>query len=100
MKLTDIDKVNHLVTALQDMRSLIHTAEKAEPSMFQLLIESGGDASLKMSLEGASTSHSGGVAVSESFLKSLRQLALDELHAKRDVILADLAALGVDTAES
>ena len=99
MKLADIDKVNHLVVALRDMRSLIHTAEKADSSMFQLLIESGGDANLKMSQEGASTSHSGGVAVSESFLKSLRQLGLDELHAKCNAILSELSALGVDTAE-
>jgi hypothetical protein len=100
MKLADIDKVNHLVAALRDMRALIVVAERAELSMFQLFIESTGDSSLKMSSEGASTSHSGGVSVSPAFLEKLRQLALDELRAKREGILTDLAALGVDIGES
>ena len=100
MKLADIDKVNHLVSTLEDMRSLIRRAEQADPSMFQLFIEAGGDASMKMSQEGASTSHSGGVAVSEGFLEQLRALALGELRAKRDGILAELSGLGVDTSEN
>src|SRR5882724_318083 len=99
MKLADIDKVNHLVSALTDIRALIHRAEQAEPSMFQLFLEAGGDASLKMSKEGASTSHSGGVSVSDGFLENLRELALGELRTKRDGILAELSELGVDTTE-
>jgi hypothetical protein len=97
MKLADIDKVNHLVSGLSEMRSLIHVAEKAEPQMFQLFIESAGDSSLRMSSEGASTAHAGGVAVSPAFLEKLRNLALEELRGKRDATLAELAALGVDT---
>ena len=100
MKLGDIEKVNHLVAALADIRSVIHRAEQAEPSMFQLFIEAGGEANLRMSKEGASTSHSGGVSVSDEFLESLRQLALGELLARRDGILGELSVLGVDTAES
>jgi hypothetical protein len=99
MKLADIDKVNHLVAALAEMRQLIHVAEQADPAVFQLFIESTGDSSLKMSSEGASTAHSGGVAVSSAFLTKLRELALQELHEKRDTILTELAALGVDTKE-
>jgi hypothetical protein len=99
MKLADIDKVNHLVTDLKEMRSLIHVAEQAEPAMFQLFIESGGDSSLRMSSEGASTSHAGGVAVSVAFLGRLKELALEELRAKRDAIVKELEALGVDAAE-
>jgi hypothetical protein len=99
MKLADLDKVNHLVRELAEIRSLIRVAEKADLAMFQLFIESTGDSSIKMSKEGASTAHSGGIAVSDAFLKRLRQLALEELHARRDAILAELNALGVDTKE-
>jgi hypothetical protein len=99
MKLADIDKVNHLVTALADINGLIGTAEAAEPGTFQLLIEAPGDASFKMSAEGASTSHSRGTEVSAGFLTSLKQLAVAELLARRAVVLKDLGALGVDTAE-
>jgi hypothetical protein len=35
--------------------------------------------------------------VSDAFLASLKKLAVGELHARRDVVLKDLAALGVDT---
>jgi hypothetical protein len=98
MKLSDIDKVNHLVAALADINGLIGTAEAAEPVAFQLLIEAAGDASFKMSAEGASTSHSRGTEVSTGFLASLKDLAVAELRARREVVLRDLGALGVDTA--
>ena len=98
MKLADIDKVNHLVTALADINGLIGTAEAAEPTTFQLLIEAPGDASFKMSAEGASTSHSRGTEVSTGFLASLKQLAVAELRGRREVVLRDLSSLGVDTA--
>ena len=97
MKLSDIDKVNHLVAALADINGLIGTAEAAEPVAFQLLIEAAGDASFKMSAEGASTSHSRGTEVSTGFLASLKDLAVAELRARREVVLRDLGALGVDT---
>ena len=90
----DIDKVNHLVAALADINGLIGTAEAAEPAAFQLLIEAPGDASFKMSAEGASTSHSRGTEVSADFLGSLKELAVAELHARREIVLQDLGALG------
>ena len=61
MKLADLDKVNHLVRELAEIRSLIRVAEKADLAMFQLFIESTGDSSIKMSKEGASTAHSSSV---------------------------------------
>jgi hypothetical protein len=98
MKLADIDKVNHLIADLAEINSLIATAEAAEPSSFELLIDAPGDASFKMSAEGASTAHSRGTGVSVAFLASLKKLAVGELRARRDVVLKDLAGLGVETA--
>ncbi len=98
MKLADIDKVNHLIADLADINALIGTAETAEPAGFQLLIEAPGDASFKMSAEGASTSHSRGTGVSDDFLANLKRLAVAELQGRREVVLNALAALGVDTA--
>lgn len=97
MKLTDIDRVNHLVSELGDIKALIAMAERAEPTAYQLFIEAPGDGGMKLSSEGASTSHSRGIDVAAGFLESLKRLALDELHAKRQRVLADLTALGVET---
>ena len=97
MKLADIEKVNHLIAALADINALITTAEAAEPAMYQVLIEAPGDASFKMSAEGSSTSHSRGTGASADFLASLKQLAVAELRARREMVLRDLTALGVDT---
>jgi hypothetical protein len=97
MKLSNLEKVNHLVAGLDEIRSLIATAEAAEPSTFQLLIEAPGDASFKMSAEGASTAHSRGTDVSAGFLEGLKKLAGAELRAKRDTVLKELSSLGVDT---
>jgi hypothetical protein len=98
MKLADIDKVNHLIADLADINALISTAETAEAGVFQLVIEAPGDASFKMSAEGASTSHSRGTGVSAGFLANLKQLAVAELQSRREVVLTALTALGVDTA--
>jgi hypothetical protein len=100
MKLTDIDKVNHLIADLGEINSLIATAEAAEPSTLQLLVEAPGDASFRMSAEGASTAHSRGTGVTAGFLASLKQLAVAELQTRRGAVLNDLAALGVDTAST
>ena len=97
MKLADIDKVNHLVATLGELRDLLHTAERAEAEAFQLFIEAPGDASLRLSKEGASSPHSGGLSVSDAFLARLKDLAATELRGQIDTVLADLAALGVDT---
>jgi hypothetical protein len=97
MKLTDIDKVNHLNSDLGEINSLIDTADAAEPAMFELVIEAPGDASFKMSAEGASTSHSRGTGVSAGFLANMKKLAVAELRARREIVPKDLTALGVDT---
>jgi hypothetical protein len=99
MKLADIDRVNHLVGELGEVKGLIALAERSEPAMFQLFIEAPGDASLRMSQQGASTTHSRGVAVTDGFLASLKQLAVAELRALQQRILAELTALGVDTGD-
>lgn len=98
MKLSDIDKVNHLISELGEVDSLLRTAEQAEPEVYQLFVEAPGDASLKLSAEGESTIHSRGIAVSAAFLAGLKASALAELRARRGVVLAALTALGVDTA--
>ena len=97
MKLADIDKVNHLIADLADINSLIATSETAEPATYQLLIEAPGDASFRMSADGASTSHSRGTNVSADFLASLKKLAVVVLRARREVTLKALTGLGVDT---
>jgi len=98
MKLADIDRVNHLIAGLGEINALIRTAEAADTAMFELVIEAPGDASFKMSAEGSSTSHSRGTEVSAGFLASLKELAVAELRARREIVLKDLTALGVDTA--
>ena len=96
MKLTDLDRVNHLVSQLDDVKSLIATAERTEPGAYQLFIEAPSDSSLKMSAEGASTAHSRGIDVTPAFLDSLKRLALAEMEARRQQILAALTELGVE----
>ena len=96
MKLRDLDRVNHLVTELADIRTLIAAAQAAEPADFMAFIESPGDNSLRMSREGASTTHARGIAVSEGFLAELKRISVTELEARRDAVVAELTALGVD----
>jgi hypothetical protein len=98
MKLTDIDRVNHLVAELADIKALIETAEHAEAASYQVFIEAPGDAGLRMSAEGASTTHSRGIDASAAFLTKVKHLAVSELQSRQKGILVDLAALGVDTA--
>ena len=99
MKLADLDRVNHLVTDLEDMRRLQTMAEAAEPGAFQLFIEAPGDSSLRMSLEGASTTHSRGLSATEAFLLALKNLAVAELRERRQSVLTELRGLGVDPEE-
>ncbi len=98
MKLTDIDRVNHLVAELEDVKALIVMAGRAEENAYQVVIDAPGDASLHMSEEGASTTHSRGIGVSPGFLAQVKQLAVAELQSHRNAILTELTALGVDTA--
>lgn len=98
MKITDIERVNHLVVELSDVKALIEMAGRAEGSAYQVFIEAPGDASLRMSLEGSSKAHSQGIGVSAAFLDQVKQLAIAELQARRQNLLAELSGLGVDTA--
>jgi len=97
MKLADIDRVNHLVAELDDLKALIAMAARAETGAYQVVIDAPGDSSLHMSEEGASTTHSRGIAVSPGFLTNVKQIAIAELQARQQGILAELATLGVDT---
>jgi hypothetical protein len=98
MKLTNIDRVNHLVTELEDVKALIVLAERAEDNAYQVVIDAPGDASLHMSEEGASTTHARGIGVAPGFLAQVKQLAVAELQSQQKGILTELAKLGVDTA--
>ena len=97
MKLQDLDRVNHVVSELADMKNLIAMAEKAEPQAFQLFIEAPGDASLRISREGASTTHSRGLSATDAFLARLKELSVHELKARHKSLIAELTSLGVDT---
>ncbi len=96
MKLGNLDRVNHLVADLEDVKSLIGLAEKVEPNAYQVFIEAPGDASLRMSEQGATTTHSRGLAVSAGFLADVKQLTINELRARQQAIRSELATLGVD----
>ena len=98
MKLTDVDRVNHLVTELEDVKALIAMAARAQDNAYQVVIDAPGDASLHMSYEGSSSTHSRGIAASPGFLARVKQLAVAELQSQQQGILTELAALGVDTA--
>jgi len=96
MKIEDIEKVNHLIGELNGMKQLIAHAENADPEEYELFIKLPGDASIRMSGEGAASTHYQGYAVSPEFLTRLRRLAVEELDARRHSIIAELAALGVE----
>jgi hypothetical protein len=99
MKIEDIDKVNHLIAELNGMKELIDHAKNAEPPDFEAFIKLPGDASIRLSAEGAASTHYLGFSASPDFLKRLQHLALDELGERRRAILADLAELGVEAEE-
>ena len=96
MKIEDIDKVNHLIAELNGMKELIAHAEHADPADCELFIKLPGDASIRMSSEGAASTHYEGFTASTEFLRRLQQLALEELDARRRGIVGELAALGVE----
>ncbi len=96
MKIEDIDKVNHLIGELNGMKQLIAHAEGADPVDYELFIKLPGDASIRMSGEGAASTHYQGYGVSPEFLEKLQRLAVEELDARRRSIIAELAALGVE----
>jgi hypothetical protein len=96
MKIQDIDRVNHLVAELDGIKELIGHAEHAEPADFEAFIKLPGDASIRLSFEGAASSHYSGFSASPEFLGRLQRLSIDELDAKRRGLIAELAALGVE----
>jgi hypothetical protein len=96
MKIQDIDKVNHLITELNAMKELIGHAQRADPTDCELFIKMPGDASMRLSSEGAASTHYQGFAASVEFLRRLQQLAVEELDGRRRGIIAELAALGVE----
>jgi hypothetical protein len=49
-----------------------------------------------MSSEGAASTHYKGFSASPDFLRRLQLLAVEELNARKQAIIAELAALGVD----
>lgn len=99
MKIQDIDRVNHLVAELNGMKELIAHAEHAEPADFEVFIKLPGDASIRMSGEGAASSHYSGFSASSDFLDRLQRLSIEELDARRRGIIAELAKLGVEAEE-
>src|SRR5215813_5083442 len=99
MKVQDIDRVNPLIAELNGMKQLIAHAERTEPTDFEVFVKLPGDASIRMSSEGAASSHYNGFAASPEFLGRLQRLSIDELDARRRAIVAELASLGVEADE-
>jgi hypothetical protein len=96
MKLRDIDKVNHLIGELSGMNTLIAHTHNADTADCELFIKLPGDTSIRMSSEGAASTHYQGFSASQDFLRRLQQLAVEELNKRKQAIVAELAALGVD----
>ncbi len=96
MKMSDIDKVNHLVGELNGMNTLIAHTSNADTADFELFIKLPGDSSIRMSSEGAASTHYQGFSASSDFLRRLQRLAVEELNGRKQAIIAELAALGVD----
>ncbi len=99
MKIKDVERINALLKAREEVMALVARVDRAEAADFQLMIERGGDGSIKLSEEGADSTHYQGYAVSPAFLARLKALALEELGSRRAGIEADLAAMGVETEE-
>ena len=80
MKIQDIDRVNHLIAELSGIKELITHAERAEPGDFEMFIKLPGDASIRLSSEGAASAHYSGFSASPEFLGRLQHLAMNELE--------------------
>jgi hypothetical protein len=99
MKVSDIEKVNHLIAELNGVKELVAHAQRAEPADFEMFIKLPGDSSIRMSSEGAASAHYSGFVASPAFLASLQRVAIEELDARRRGIITELAALGVEAGE-
>jgi hypothetical protein len=96
MKIKDVEQINHLLSELKGTQELIAHSERAEPGNFELFVELPGDASIKMSGEGSSSTHYDGFAASPALLERLKALALEELRTRQRGIEQQLAKLGVE----
>src|SRR5215469_12930842 len=96
MKIQDIGTVNHLIGELNDMKELVAHVNQADPADCELYIKLPGDSSIRISSEGAASTHYQGFSASSEFLRRLQRLAVEELDARRAGIIAELAALGVE----
>ncbi len=96
MKIKDVAAVNQLIGRLEDVQKMIAAATHAEADDFELFIERPGDGSVRMSAEGASSTHFQGFESSTTFLEGLRQLALREFREREAAIRGELAAMGVE----
>lgn len=99
MKLADIDRVNHLVAELGSVKELVSIAERADAGDLKLFIQGPGEASIEMSAEGAESTHYRGFSATPAFLDQLKRLALQEIAARRQAIIGELALLGVEAEE-
>jgi hypothetical protein len=99
MKLKDIDRVNHLIAELSAVKELVSLAERADSGDLKLFIQGPGEASIEMSAEGAESTHYRGFSATPGFLDQLKRLALEEIAARRRVIVGELAGLGVEAEE-
>ncbi len=97
MKIKDVERINELLKAREAVLELIGRVKAVEPSSFSLMIERGGDGSIKLSEEGADSAHYNGYPVSPGFLAQLKVLSLRELGARRTAVDEQLTALGVET---
>jgi len=96
MKIKDVEHINRLLAELKTLKDLISHAERADPGDFELFVELPGDASIKMSAEGSSSTHYEGFSTSKGFLERLKALALEELRERQQAIEQELAGLGVE----
>lgn len=96
MKIKDVEHINRLLADLRSIQELIGHAERAEPNDFELFVELPGDASIKMSAEGGSSTHYEGFSTARTFLERLKALALEELRARQRGIEQELVGLGVE----
>jgi hypothetical protein len=99
MKIKDVERINDLLKTRAAVVELIARVERAEPGDFELMVERGGDGSIRLSEEGADSTHFQGWPVSVGFLARLKVLALEELDARRAAVERDLAAMGVEIEE-
>ena len=73
MKLTDIDRVNHLIAELGAVKELASLAERADAGDLKLFIQGPGEASIEMSAEGAESTHYRGFTATLAFLEMLEE---------------------------